>query len=361
MRRLDRYILSEFFGPFLFGLGVFFVLLAGVDLLYDALRYIVREQMPAGLAAAIIAYRLPMIAALTLPMATLFAALMCFGRMSSEGEIIAMRAGGAPIARISAAALAVAGVMSAAMALAVHTWIPRCNGRSRELLMAFRTSQQETRHLLLRVPESGQIERIVYVDRINLAAGEMEGVIIHEFRDGRPWATYVAQRGKWNGRHWVLEGVEHTVIAPDGIKSERLGQVQYDIGRSPEDIKRVRYDPDELPTSELLRELKVVSHGAARDPARAAQIRTEIAARWATPWSILAFALIGVVLGVRPQRASKGVALGISLIIILAYYIFMHTASIVSEQGRLPAMLCAWLPNVALYAVGVAGLLAHDR
>ncbi len=361
MRRLDRYILKEFFGPFLFGLGVFFVLLAGVDLLYDALRYIVRENMPAGMAAAVIGYRMPMVAALTLPMATLFAALMCFGRMSSEGEIIAMRAGGVPIARISAAVLVVAAVMSVAMAVAVHSWIPRCNGRSRELLMAFRTSQQETRHLLLRIPERGELERIVYVDRLNLAAGEMEGVIIHEFRRGRPWATYVAKRGRWDGRQWVLQGVEHTVISPDGIRSERLGELVYDIGRSPEDIERIKYDPDELPTAELRRELEVVSRGPARDEARAAQIRAEIANRWATPWSILSFALIGVVLGVRPQRASKGVALGISLIVILAYYILMHTMTIVSEQGRLPAEICAWLPNVILYVAGIAGLAAHDR
>ncbi|MBC7287505.1 MAG: LptF/LptG family permease [Armatimonadetes bacterium] len=361
MRRLDRYVLTEFAGPLVFGLGVFFTLLAGVDLVYDALRYIIRENMPAAQAMAIIGYRVPMLVSLTVPMSALFAALLCFSRLSSEGEITAMRAGGIPVARISAAAILAALAMSAVMGALAHTLVPWCNGRSKDALLASRNRMRDVQGLIIRIPESGSLDRLIYVDRLNLSAGRMDGLIIHEFRNGRPIATYVAQHARWDGRRWILQGVEHTSIRPDGVASERLDELVYDLGRTPEDIKRIRYDPDELTTAELKRELQIAVSGAARDLLRQARIRTEIATRWAAPWSITAFVLVGIALGVRPQRTSKGVALGMSLVIILAYYIVMHSLAIVSEQGRLPAWLCAWAPNVALLTIGAAGLIAHDR
>jgi lipopolysaccharide export system permease protein len=360
MSKLDKYVLTEFLGPFVFGLGIFFTLLVGVDLLYEVLRMTIREQIPTSVALSAIAYEMPAMLALTVPMATMFASLMCFARLSSDGELIAIRAGGASVRRIGMPVIVASGIMSLFLSFLVHTLIPACSGSSRRTLANYRGTTKALRHLVLRIPENGPLERIVYVDRLDLDGGVMEGVVIHEFREGEPLATFVAQTARWSKDAWLLENLEYTMVTRDGTRSHRVKQLKYDIGRSPEDLERIKYKPAELPTADLRRELEIVSHGRAADSGRAAQIRTEIATRWASPWSVLGMALIGVVLGIRPLRTSRGAALGISLAVILLYYIVMHTMTIVSEQGRLPAPVCAWAANAVLYAVAVTGLLSHD-
>ena len=47
MRKLDRYIIQEMLGPFLFGMGAFAIVLVGVDLMYHALRLILEEGLEA--------------------------------------------------------------------------------------------------------------------------------------------------------------------------------------------------------------------------------------------------------------------------------------------------------------------------
>ena len=359
MTKLDKYILSEFVGPFIFGLGVFFGLLVGVDLLYDAMRYMIREHIPASVVVAAIGYRIPMVAALTVPMATMFASLMAFARLSNDGELTAMRVGGASLPRIGAPVLVLAALMSALLLTVSHTWIPYCNGRSRLALVEYRKKGSPLEHLILRIPRHGPLERIIYIDRLDPRAGVMQWVVLVEFRE-RQWVTLVAERATWNGRIWRLQNVEHTTITPQGTQTEKIAELECDIGRAPLDLERVNYDLDELSTAELRRELAVVTRGPAHDATRAAEVRTEIQFRWSTPWSVLGFALVGVALGIRPQRTSRGVALGLSLAVILAYYIVMHTMSILGEQGRLPAFLCAWSANLGLYLAGGIGLFGRE-
>lgn len=361
MKTLDRYILSEFAGPFVFGLGLFFTLLVGVDVLYDILRMSIRHQVPMVTAIEIAAYTLPATFGLTVPMAAMFASLMAFARLSSEGELIAIRVGGASVRRVGVAVLVACALLSLVLAVLVHTWIPACSGTSTRMLAEYRGTLKAIRHLMLRIPESGPMERMVYVDKLDPSRGEMEWVVIHEFKEGQPWVTLVAKRARWGGNVWVLEQLEHTRITPKGSRSERLSELRYDLGRTPEDLERVKYKPYELRTSELWREVQVVTSGPSADAGRAAQIRMEIANRWAAPWAVLGMALVGVALGVRPQRTSRGMALGMSLAVVLLYYIVVHTMTIVGEQGRLPAPLCAWLANAALAVVGLTGLFSHDR
>ncbi|MGD9519429.1 MAG: LptF/LptG family permease [Armatimonadota bacterium] len=360
MKTLDRYILTEFLGPFLFGLGIFFTLLVGVDMLYDALQMAISQKIPVRVVCGALGYRIPTLIALTVPMGTMFASLMCFARLSSDGELIAIRVGGTSVRRISLPLIVLAAAFSLVLAVLIHTAIPVSNGLSRRVIAEYQGKAKTFDNLMLRVPRDGPLERIVYVDRLDLNKKSMQWVVIHEFHDNRPLATLVAKSARWGGHRWVLEEVEHTRVTPQGVRSERLTELSYDLGRTPEDLSRIQYKTMELSTADLRAELRVVRTGPAADKGRANEIRTEIATRWATPWSVLGMALVGVAFGVRPQRTSRGVALGISLAVILLYYIVMHTMTILGEQGRLPAPMCAWVANLALYIVGLLGLFSHD-
>ncbi|MCX7599697.1 MAG: LptF/LptG family permease [Armatimonadetes bacterium] len=361
MRKLDWYTLTEFAGPFVFGVGVFFLLLVGITLLPDALKMMVREKVPWAVGTQVILYRVPMLLALTVPMAAMFASLMCFSRLSGDGEVVAMRCAGVPVHTIVRAVLAAGAIISAVMCLLSHSLAPASNHRARRILDEYRKLERGTQHVVLRIPSQGMPERVVYITELDLRAREVRGLWILEFRDGQPWQSLFAKRGYWDGKDWVLEKVEHSRMTQEGLRTERIQRVSFDLGRTPEDLERIEFGTDELTTAELLRELEVAEQRKPRDWARGAEIRMEIAGRWAVPWAVLGFAMVGAVLGIRPHRTTRGVALGVSLAIILVYYLVLHTMSILAEQGKLPAALCAWTPNAALYAVGLAGLLSSDK
>ena len=360
MRKLDRYILTEFAGPFIFGIGVFFVLLAGISTISQALQMVVRDNVPLGVVLEYSALRTPMMLLLTVPMAAMFASLMCYARLSGDGELSAMRAGGASVAIIGQPVLMASLALMLLTTFASHTFAPESNGRALDLVASYRMQARNAEQLVVRIPEHGRLQRLIYINGVDPVARVISGVLIIEFRNGAPWETFAAEKGYPDGRFWVLQNVQHAILTPKGPREEKLAQLRFDLGRDINEFERLRYDTDELNTAALRAELAQAEHGPNADHGRAVAMQIEIAGRWAVPWGVVGCAMVGIVLGIRPQRTSRGVALGISLVVILIYYLVMHTMSIVAEQGQISPIICAWMPNAVLFVVGIVGLVSHD-
>ena len=70
----------------------------------------------------------------------------------------------------------------------------------------------------------------------------------------------------------------------------------------------------------------------------------------------IVFGLIGSSLGARPgSRTSRSQGFGISVVLILVYYVLSFSFSSLGVKGTLPPILAAWLP-VMLF-LGAGGLL----
>ena len=92
-RLLDRYILRETTGPLVLGLLVF-TFLALMQELFQYAEMIIGRNVEAAVALQLLAYSLPHIVVLTIPMAFLFAILIAIGRLAADSELVAMRASG---------------------------------------------------------------------------------------------------------------------------------------------------------------------------------------------------------------------------------------------------------------------------
>jgi lipopolysaccharide export system permease protein len=93
---LQRYIIRQHIGPFVFGFFVI-VLVWILNLLFTRLGNMLSRGLSIGVILEFFALNLAWIIALTVPMAILMACLMAFGRMSSDYEITAMKASGVSI------------------------------------------------------------------------------------------------------------------------------------------------------------------------------------------------------------------------------------------------------------------------
>ena len=64
------------------------------------------------------------------------------------------------------------------------------------------------------------------------------------------------------------------------------------------------------------------------------------------PFAAVVFALLGASMGIRPQRQSASVGLGVSILVIFAYYVVMFVAMALGQTQQLPPWLAAWAPNL---------------
>ena len=75
--------------------------------------------------------------------------------------------------------------------------------------------------------------------------------------------------------------------------------------------------------------------------------------KFAIPFACVVFGLVGVPLGIGQARAVKSRGFAVSLCVIFVYYILLSTGQGFAEQGRIPAWIGLWLPNVVFGLLGI--------
>ncbi|OPL18842.1 MAG: hypothetical protein AVO35_02600 [Candidatus Aegiribacteria sp. MLS_C] len=79
----------------------------------------------------------------------------------------------------------------------------------------------------------------------------------------------------------------------------------------------------------------------------------EIHKKYSIPFACIVFVLLGVPLGLSTRKGSAGIALGVSLLVILVYYLFLIAGEQLADRRMMPPFFSMWLPNIVLGAFGV--------
>ena len=127
MRILDRYILKEILGPFIFGVAAFSSIFIGTSTLFKIAQYMTKFGAPFSVAVKLFFYSLPGIIALTFPMSMLLASLLSMGRLSGSSEIIAMKSSGVSFYRLTAPVFLVAFLVSVFTVVFNEKFVPAAN------------------------------------------------------------------------------------------------------------------------------------------------------------------------------------------------------------------------------------------
>ena len=114
MRLLDKYIIKEFLRFFVITIVSLIALFLIVDF-FEKIRMFLSNHASVVQMASYFLFSIPMIISLMLPAAVLLTTLMTFSSLSKFSEIIAMKANGISLYRISAPALAIAAIIAVAL------------------------------------------------------------------------------------------------------------------------------------------------------------------------------------------------------------------------------------------------------
>lgn len=122
-KRIDYYVLAEILGPF-FGGILFF---SFIFLMFQALRlaeFFIIHGVPLTVLGKMIALMMLSFLPISLPIAFLIGVLVGFGRLSADSELVAMKASGMSIYRLTAPVLGVS-VIVVLLSLGLNLqWVP---------------------------------------------------------------------------------------------------------------------------------------------------------------------------------------------------------------------------------------------
>jgi len=397
---LDRYLFRHVLGACLAAVGLFgFVLLLG-NAVRDLLGGVLAGQLPALVFLKLLVLLVPYVAAYALPMGILTGVLLTLGRLSADSEITAMRAAGVSVWRLSRA-IVILGLCGAGLGLYLNfEAMPRARTRYQyELAEAVRANP--LRFIVPRTFIRDFPGFVVYV-------GEKEGPQLRDFwlweldAQQRVHRIVHAQSGQFDfdeEGNALLLSLHHAQVEsrdranPEDFSKpplvgtfERTEQVRLPLDaifarRSVrQKLKWLTYsqlrdraaeiaqntasakasdalDDDEPPAlaNDRTRALVASATDSEALARQKMELRLVIQEKQQNALAILAFALIGIPLGIRVSRRETSANLGIAVALSLGYYFLTVAINWLDRSPELRPDLLLWLPN--LLCLGLAALL----
>ncbi|MBP2654193.1 MAG: permease YjgP/YjgQ family protein [Firmicutes bacterium] len=332
MRILDKYILKELLGPFIFGVCAFSSIFIGSGTLFRIAEYVTKYGAPLGLVVKLFIYSLPGIVVYTFPMSMLLAALLSFGRLSGSSEITAMKSGGLSFYRISTPVFIIAFFVSIFAVVFQETVVPASNAAYNHIVkydIKGNTSPQTQEHLVIKDVKGENISHLTYARKAS--GNNMYAISIQEFDNGNLVRVENAEQAVWQDNQWVMyNGVVYELTPEGGLeRSMHFAQQIMPVDKNPTAISREQKKPEEMTIKELKQHIKALQ----KEYVKTGTYEVELHHRLTTPLASFVFALIGTPLGLQPNRSSS-------------------VTSALGEGGALPAVVATWIPNVIGIIVG---------
>jgi len=181
MRILRRYLFLEIQGPFFLGLLVFsFVLFTRATA--KPLELLVQKNATLPEVLLIFLYLLPSVLTFSIPMAALLGILICFGRLSADNEITAMRSSGVAIRNLLLPVVVFACLAWMVALINSNYWEPRVNYRFKLMRndISMRSISTEVRP---RVFEERFSNQVLYIREASTEHSRWEGIFLADVSD----------------------------------------------------------------------------------------------------------------------------------------------------------------------------------
>jgi lipopolysaccharide export system permease protein len=382
MKLLHRHLFANVALTCLASVGLFaFVLLLG-NALRDLLGYVLAGQLDPVTFLRLLALLVPFVVSYALPMGVLTGVLLVLGRMSSDRELTAIRAAGVSVAGIAAPILFLA-LLGVAASLAINfEFMPRARiAYKQELAQAVRqnplsfivprTFIRDFPGIVLYVGEKrndetlrdfwlwevdgqGRVKRFARADVGHLRYDEAANKLVltleraqAEQRDEKDPENFAVVR---SAAAWERATFDLPLDRVTGGRTVRTKLKEQTLGLLLAEWRRLGEPAPGLSAAER----------AERERQRM-RVQITLHEKAAMAFSVLAFALLAVPLGIKVSRKETSANLGVALALAMGYYFATVVAGWFDNRPELRPDLLMWLPNLAFQALGVWLLRRVDR
>ena len=359
-RLIDRYVLRELLVPFTMGVGVFTFFLV-IDRIYHLTELVITKGVPFLLVLSLLGYMLPSFLSLTFPIALLVAVLLVAGRLNAEMEVTALKASGVSPLRLLRPFVFAGVVVTLVCAALTILVVPLANTAFQQQLFRILQSRAAT-GIKERIFSGSFGQFTIYVQDVSPSQVALKGLIVSDERNQALSRVIVSREGRLltdeeNGRITLrfLDGQVSETDSNDGRRARFTDFSLYDMNL-PLESPLSGASKSEKPERDLsLGALRTEAAALAAQGQLVGAYYVEFHKRFALPLAALIFVLVGFPLALRghPRSGGRGVALALSLGIVVSYYILFTSLEGMALRARIPAWVGIWLPNALFLAAGL--------
>ncbi len=359
VRLLDRFVGRELLVNLFFAIFVLSLVLVVGNIFRKLLPLLVNHDVPVEYLVSFIAYVLPFSLIFTIPWGLLTAILLVFGRLSADNELVAWRANGISVTRICLT-LALVTLTCTAFTLWLNVQVaPAAQEKLRSNLFDL-----ATRNPMALFGSDQVIDefpgRKIYVGKKE--GNKLENITVFEMnKESLPMRVTFARTGMLEADLPNKQILMHLYDAryqqrdeknPLDLRKMRDG-ISMAEGTLPISLDELYEKEKKRPSRSALSIAQLLDTLKSGNKRERSASRTELNKRFSFPFSCLAFALVGVPLGVTAHRRETTVGFLLSLIIAISYFLFVIVADTLRSNPKLHPEYLVWFPNVLFIALGL--------
>ena len=367
---IDRWLIAQILPPMLFAISAFTVISLSVGVMFDLIRKIVEFGLPLFLAIKVLFFSLPSFLVLSFPMAVLLSTLLAYGKLSANSELLALRSLGIKTSRIIAPAIAVSILMTGLTFYFNDNLVPKSNKLAESTLRAGIGSSFSSEE------GKGNIMFSRYGSKIDSATNKptktnqflthifyaslfenniMQEVTVLDFSRQDIQQILKAKSAVFDKKNssWIFTNGSIVSIDQGGQTTNiQFEKYRYPFIEGPLDLARIPKDATEMSLKQALEAERIYKETGNLKEIRRIQVR--IQEKFTLPCACLVFGLIGSSLGSKSNlRSSKSQGFGLSVILILIYYVMSFVFSSLGVKGLFSPIIATWLPVLISMGGGI--------
>ena len=367
---IDRWLLGQIIPPMIFAISAFTVISLSIGVMFDLIRKIVEYGLPLFLALKVLFFSLPSFLVLSFPMAVLLSTLLAYGKLSSNSELLALKSLGIKTSRFISPAIALSIFMTGITFYFNDNLVPASNKmaektlragigssfgqeKARENIMFSRYGSRINASTKRPTKSNSKLTHIFYAQWYE--NNVMKNVTVLDFSREDFQKILKADFARFDKKNtsWIFSEGSIVTIAPSGQTTNiQFKEYTYPFIEGPLDLAKVPKDATDMTLKEAFKAEKLYKATGNLKEIRRIQVR--IQEKFTLPCACLVFGLIGCSLGSKSNlRSSKSQGFGLSVILILIYYVMSFLFSSFGVKGLLNPIFAAWIPVVISLGGGI--------
>jgi lipopolysaccharide export system permease protein len=363
VKRVDSLILREIIGPWCFGIAMFSMLIFASTYLLRLSDFFV-QGAGADQIIQLTLLLLPSVVIKTFSMAILLAGLLAFGRLSSDSELVAMRAAGISIRRM----MRPVAIFSVAVAVASFCLnegiVPPATMSALKMQSELSRRIKSLGDQRLAAAENdseGHLKLLLAAGDFDVGTRTLRRVTITSFnKAGEPtFYLYVPTLRFQSEKNWRIIGGGKLTAADGGysmvLKGDAWPPEVPELAFNPQDFLRQNLkELDAFSLAETRQQIEEGKHDPQVTKKQLANLEYGLWNKFALPLASLVYGLLGASLGIRNVRTGTATGFAVSVAIIFAYVTLANLMAVYASGGGIPAYVASFTPVVlGLIAAGV--------
>ncbi|WP_313374992.1 LptF/LptG family permease [Chishuiella sp.] len=360
MKIIDKYIVRNFLGTFVFMV----LILSTIAVIVDLSQKLGRINDSGSTAFIALTQFYPYwsiwIINTFLPIAVFITVIYFTSRLTMQTEIVGVLSGGISFFRFTLPYVWVAIFLASSAMIVGNVILPWANIKKNKYQYTHLLSSGDKEQYYKRQRIASQVSpnEFVFVDSYDRTDKLGNAFTYQKFDSTELKKQVLAASFSWNEKDsaYALVSVYTKEINKDHTEKLKYeASENFKLPVTPDEILPEGYVAETMNTFELS---DFIENQKSKGSANVNAYQNELNNRLSTPFSTIILTILALSLSSKKRRGGIGINLAVGITLAFIYIFFSQTTSIFSEKGYVSPLIASWLPNISF---GIITIILYIR